>query len=204
MNVYVCEEMHPAALEFLQSWATLVDDPALAEGVITRNFAVDRMFMEKCPRLRAHENVRSVAEHIAALLLALARKIPKADRMARAGTARTADGALCGTELFGKTLGLVGAGEIGCEAGRILQKGFGMKLRVFSAHMTPQRADALGMVFCSSLKELFRTCDAVTVGLPLTEATQNLIGRQVLNAAKPGLLLINTSRGGVVDEDALR
>ena len=230
MNVYVCEPLHPAALELLNRRAVLVDDPALAEGVVTRNFAVDRAFMDRCPHLRAvgvhgrgldgvdvaearrrgvrvvytpHENARSVAEHIASLLLALARKIPRADRLARAGAARTADPDLCGVELYGKTLGLAGAGEIGRAAGQILRAGFGMKLRVWSAHMTPERAEALGMEYCPGLEELFRTCDAVTVGLPLTEETRDLIDERVLNGAKPGLLLVNTSRGGVVDEEAL-
>lgn len=230
MNVYVCEPLHPEALRLLESRAALVDDPALAQGVITRNFAVDRAFMDRCPALRAvgvhgrgldgvdlaearrrsvrvvyapHANCRSVAEHIAALLLALARKIPRADRLARAGAARTADPALCGAELWGKTLGLVGAGEIGRAAAGILHGGFGMKLRVWSPHMTPDRAAALGMKCCPDLKALFGSCDAVTVGVPLTEGTRNLIDAQVLGAAKPGLLLVNTSRGGVVDEAAL-
>ena len=125
MKIYVCEPLDPAVLALLRQRAEVTDDPAqlgTVDAVITRNFAVDRAFFEKCPCLRAvgvhgrgldgvdltqarrrgvrvvyapHENVESVAEHIAALLLALARRIPRADRMARAGAARPGDAALC-------------------------------------------------------------------------------------------------------------
>lgn len=233
MKIFVCEPLDPAALALLRQRAEVTDDPAklgTVDAVITRNFAVDRAFFEKCPRLRAvgvhgrgldgvdltqarrrgvrvvyapHENVESVAEHIAALLLALARRVPRADRMARAGAARPGDASLCGVELRGRTLGLVGAGEIGCRAGEILRDGFGMRLRVWSPSMTDSRARALGMERSGSLRELFGECDAVTVGVPLNDGTRNLIGPDILAAAKPGLLLVNTSRGGVVDEAAL-
>lgn len=233
MKIFVCEPLDPAALALLRQRAEVTDDPAqlgTVDAVITRNFAVDRAFFEKCPRLRAvgvhgrgldgvdlnqarrrgvrvvyapHENVESVAEHIAALLLALARRVPRADRMARAGAARAGDASLCGVELRGRTLGLVGAGEIGCRAGEILRDGFGMRLRVWSPSMTDSRARALGMERSGSLRELFGECDAVTVGVPLNDGTRNLIGLDILAAAKPGLLLVNTSRGGVVDEAAL-
>ena len=233
MKIFVCEPLDPAALALLRQRAEVTDDPAqlgTVDAVITRNFAVDRAFFEKCPCLRAvgvhgrgldgvdltqarrrgvrvvyapHENVESVAEHIAALLLALARRVPRADRMARAGAARPGDASLCGVELRGRTLGLVGAGEIGCRAGEILRDGFGMRLRVWSPSMTDSRARALGMERSGSLRELFGECDAVTVGVPLNDGTRNLIGPDILAAAKPGLLLVNTSRGGVVDEAAL-
>lgn len=233
MKIFVCEPLDPAALALLRQRAEVTDDPAklgTVDAVITRNFAVDRAFFEKCPRLRSvgvhgrgldgvdltqarrrgvrvvyapHENVESVAEHIAALLLALARRVPRADRMARAGAARPGDASLCGVELRGRTLGLVGAGEIGCRAGEILRDGFGMRLRVWSPSMTDSRARALGMERSGSLRELFGECDAVTVGVPLNDGTRNLIGPDILAAAKPGLLLVNTSRGGVVDEAAL-
>ena len=146
-----------------------------------------------------HENVESVAEHIAALLLALARRVPW-----RTGMARAARPGLemrrCAAWSCGQDLGPGGRGRDRLPGRRDFAGRVGMRLRVWSPSMTDSRAQALGMERSGSLRELFGECDAVTVGVPLNDGTRNLIGPDILAAAKPGLLLVNTSQGGVVDE----
>jgi D-3-phosphoglycerate dehydrogenase len=138
-------------------------------------------------------NARSVAELAIALLLTLARNVALHDRGVRAGSWRR----LTGVELAGKQLGIVGYGAIGREVGRIARGGLDM---IVVAHdPLVEEAD----VHLVPLDELYAASDAVSLHLPLTDETRGLVGDRELAAMKSTAFLINTARGGLVEESAL-
>jgi D-3-phosphoglycerate dehydrogenase len=144
-------------------------------------------------------NVISAAEHAMALLLAQARNVARADEALRGGSWQRSRWE--GVELHGKVLGVVGLGRVGAlVAQRALA--FGMRLVAYDPYVSPDRARQMG-VELMDLPELMKTADFVTVHLPKTAETMGLIGKDLLVQARPGLRIVNTSRGGIVDEDAL-
>src|SRR5437868_8237066 len=144
-------------------------------------------------------NVLSAAEHTIALMLAQARNIPQANGDLKAGAWNRSRWE--GVELHGKTLGIVGLGRVGAlVAQRALA--FGMRLAAYDPYVSRERARQMG-VDLMSLEELVRSADFVTIHLPKTPDTLGIIGKDLLSQAKPGLRLVNTARGGIVDEDAL-
>jgi glycerate dehydrogenase len=143
----------------------------------------------------------TVPEHAFMLILALARNLPAYQRDVRAGLWQQAQpfchlGAPL-TDLHGKTIGIVGEGAIGQGTARIA-RGFGMRV-LFADHPEPR---ASGVDY-TPLDQLLAESDVVTLHCPLTPATRGLIGEAQLERMKPGALLINTARGGLVDEHAL-
>jgi D-3-phosphoglycerate dehydrogenase len=145
-------------------------------------------------------NVLSAAEHTIALLLAQARHIPQADADLRAGSWNRSRWE--GVELAGKTLGIVGLGRVGVlVAQRALA--FGMQLLAFDPYVSSDRARQLGIGLVGDLEELVRQADFLTLHLPKTPETIGLVGADLLAHAKPTLRVVNTSRGGIVDEGAL-
>jgi D-3-phosphoglycerate dehydrogenase / 2-oxoglutarate reductase len=144
-------------------------------------------------------NVISAAEHTIALILAQARNITRADAALREG--RWERSRFQGTELYGKTLGVIGLGRVGTlVAQRMLA--FGMRLVAYDPYVSRDRAAQLG-VELASLAEVLASADVVTIHLPKTPDTVGLIGERELAAMKPGARLVNTARGGLVDELAL-
>jgi len=139
----------------------------------------------------------AVAELVFGLIINLLRNVVPCDCATRQG--RTKDG-LVGNELFGKTLGVVGTGAIGLRVAQI-GKAFGCRLLAHSRTRNPE-AENLGMEYVT-LEELLSESDIVSLHTPLTEETRNLIDRDKLNLMKPSGILINTSRGAVVDSCAL-
>ncbi|MGZ8764944.1 MAG: phosphoglycerate dehydrogenase [Acidimicrobiia bacterium] len=145
-------------------------------------------------------NVLSAAEHTMALMLAQARNVPQAHRDLKAGEWNRSR--WNGVELHGKTLGIVGLGRVGVlVAQRALA--FGMHLVAYDPYVSSDRARQLGVQLVSTLDELMAVADFLTVHLPKTPETLGLIGRDALLKAKPNLRIVNTARGGIVDEDAL-
>jgi D-3-phosphoglycerate dehydrogenase len=144
-------------------------------------------------------NTVSAAELTLALLLALARRVPAADRSMRAGEWDRKS--FNGVELRGKTLGLVGAGRIGSEVAR-RARAFGMRVVAYDPYLTQERARALE-VELTSLDQVLRSADVVTLHVPLTEQTAGLLGEAQLAMLKEGAFLLNVARGGLVDEAAL-
>jgi D-3-phosphoglycerate dehydrogenase / 2-oxoglutarate reductase len=140
------------------------------------------------------------AEHTMAMLLALARNIPQADRDLRGGSWNRSRWE--GVELHGKTLGVVGLGRVGVM---VAQRGhaFGMRLAAYDPYVSDERGRQLGVQLVPALEDLVATADFLTVHLPKTPETIGLIGRDVLAKAKPTLRIVNTARGGIVDEEAL-
>jgi len=144
-------------------------------------------------------NVISAAEHAMALLLAQARNVPQANASLKGGTwARTR---WTGVELHGKTLGVVGLGRIGALVAQ-RANAFGMRLVAYDPYVAAERARQMG-VELMLLEELVKVADFLTIHLPRTPETVGLLDEKLLRQAKPGLRLVNTARGGIVDEAAL-
>ena len=144
-------------------------------------------------------NTISVAEQAMGLLLAQARNIPQAHAALTAG--RWERSKWEGVELYGKVLGIVGLGRAGSLVAQ-RAAAFGMKLLGFDPYVSADRARAMG-VELRSLDELFAEADFVTIHTPKTPETAGLVGRDLLAKAKPGIRIVNTARGGIVDEEAL-
>ncbi|WP_409465769.1 D-2-hydroxyacid dehydrogenase family protein [Amycolatopsis sp. GA6-003] len=136
-------------------------------------------------------------EHAWALILAGARNLPAEFRSMRDGGWQVG----LGMALRGKTLGLLGLGRLGSEVARIGQA-FGMEPIAWSQNLTPERAAEHGVTAVSK-EDLFARADVLSVHLVLSERTRGLVGAAEFAAMKPTALLVNTSRGPIVDEPAL-
>jgi len=146
-----------------------------------------------------HGNTITTAEHAIAMMFALARQIPEASASTKSG--KWEKNRFMGVELSGKTLGLIGCGNIGSiVANRAV--GLHMKVLAYDPYLTEKRAIELG-VEKADLNTLFARADIVTLHTPLTDATRNILSREVLGRTKKGVRIINCARGGLVDEDAL-
>jgi D-3-phosphoglycerate dehydrogenase / 2-oxoglutarate reductase len=140
------------------------------------------------------------AEHTMAMLLALARNIPQADRDLRSGGWNRSQWE--GVELNGKTLGIVGLGRVGVLVAQRARQ-FGMRIIARELFMSVERAHQLGVELMPTLEDLVRESDFVVLAVPKTPENVGMISAAVLEHAKPTLRLVNTARGGLVDEDAL-
>ena len=145
-------------------------------------------------------NVLSAAEHTLALLISQARNVPQADADLKAGNWRRSRWE--GVELHGKTLGILGLGRVG---GLVAQRAlaFGMHLVAHDPYVSADRARQMGVELAASVEQLVAEADFLTIHLPRTPETEGLVGRDLLAAAKPGIRIVNTARGGIVDEEAL-
>ncbi len=141
---------------------------------------------------------RAVAEHTVALILSLARHLHKAYNRVREGN--FALEGLLGTELFEQTVGVIGTGKIGALVAEILA-GFGCKLLAHDVKPNPE-VEARGARYVSR-NELFAESDLITLHCPLVPATYHLIGDEALARMKQGVMLINTSRGKLIDTQAV-
>lgn len=148
-------------------------------------------------------NMNSVAELAIGLILDCARKITMAHLSVLAGVERRAPLEQTGCEISGKVLGLVGLGKIGTTVGRRLKAGFEMEVLVYNRSDVREKCRELGFTQVKNLQELCSRADVVSVSVALTEETRNLIGAAELAVMKPGAILVNTSRGGIVHEEAL-
>ncbi len=147
-------------------------------------------------------NVDAVAEHTVALMLAAAKGILRSDRAVRAGEFATARQVVVAEELHGKTLGVVGFGRVGQRVADICRAAFAMA--VLFTDVLPQREAALRLEAVHvPLDDLLARSDVVSLHLPLTPQTHHLIDGRMLARLRPGAILVNTSRGAVVDEQAL-
>ncbi|MBM2575877.1 phosphoglycerate dehydrogenase [Jannaschia sp. Os4] len=144
-------------------------------------------------------NMITTAEHAIALMFAVARQIPEADASTQAG--KWEKSRFMGVELTGKTLGVIGAGNIG---GIVCQKavGLGMKVVAYDPFLSEERATEL-RIRKVELDELLAKADVITLHVPLTDQTKNILSRQNLEKTKKGVRIVNCARGGLVDEAAL-
>lgn len=144
-------------------------------------------------------NILSAAEHTVALLLAQARNIPQAHSALKAGKWERSKWE--GVELHGKTLGVVGLGRVGALVAQRAHA-FGMRVTAYDPFVSKDRARQMG-VELMPLEDVVRGADFLTVHLPKTSETVGIIGADLLQHAKPDLRIVNTARGGIVDEAAL-
>ena len=144
-------------------------------------------------------NIHSAAEHALALLLSAARQIPAADATLREHTWKRS--AFNGTEVYGKTVGVVGLGRIGqLVAQRIAA--FGTHVIAYDPYVPAARAAQLGIELLP-LEEVLARADFISVHLPKTKETAGLLGKEALAKTKPGVIIVNAARGGLLDEAAL-
>lgn len=146
-----------------------------------------------------HYGENTVAEHTFALILSLSRKLHAAYFQGLRGEYQIR--ALRGFDLYGKTLGVIGAGNIGLHVIRIA-RGFGMRVLAYDMRPHPLLAEVLGFTY-TDLDTLLAESDIVSLHVPATPQTHHLVNRETLCKMKRGALLINTARGSVVDTEAL-
>ncbi|MGL5443670.1 phosphoglycerate dehydrogenase [Mycobacteroides stephanolepidis] len=144
-------------------------------------------------------NIHSAAEHAVTLLLSTARQIPAADASLKAHTWKRSS--FNGTEIFGKTVGVVGLGRIGQLFAQRLAA-FGTHIVAYDPYVSAARAAQLGIELLT-LDELLGRADFISVHLPKTPETAGLIGKEALAKTKPGVIIVNAARGGLIDEAAL-
>jgi len=145
-------------------------------------------------------NSITTAEHAIALMFALARDLPEADKSTQAG--KWEKNRFMGVEVTNKVLGLIGAGNIGSI---VADRAIGLKMKVvaFDPFLTPERAVEMG-VEKVTLDDLLARADFITLHTPLTESTKNILSRENLAKTKKGVRIINCARGGLIDEAALK
>jgi D-3-phosphoglycerate dehydrogenase len=144
-------------------------------------------------------NSISVAEHACALMLALARSVPAADRAMK--ERKWEKKRFLGTELRGKTLGIIGLGRIGQEVAKRARP-FGMRLVAHDPFISAQAAESIDVELLS-LDDLCATADYLTLHMPATPQTRHIFNDERFRRCKPGIRLINTARGELIDESAL-
>lgn len=221
----------PPYLALLDGVATLTDDWAEAEGVVAGAATLfNETLFATTPKLRVVSRIGigidnidvaaatrygvaicnapdaptiSTAEHALALLLAVAKQVKVNERRV-VGEKRPFDffGHNRGVELFGKTLGVVGLGRIGRHMSRLGQ-GLGMQVVGYDPFADAAELAALGVTVLPSLEAVLAQADAVTLHLPRTPETVGLLNATTLRLMKPGAILVNAARGGIVDEAAL-
>jgi D-3-phosphoglycerate dehydrogenase len=147
-------------------------------------------------------NAESVAEHNLGLMLSLAKKISAADRMLREDRLGLREDYI-GTELKDKKLGLIGMGRIGSELAHKCKLAFNMDIIGYDPYVQKEKAEQLGYTKVEKLDDVLTEADYIVICVPLTEETANLIGSRELDLMKTNAFLINSSRGGIVDEAAL-
>lgn len=201
-----------------------------AEGLLTLlTISVDASLLERAPKLRVVSNMavgvdnidvractqrgipvgntpgvltESTADLTMAILLAVARRIPEASQDARQGRWKTwSPAGWLGTDLTGATMGIIGMGKIG-QAVAQRARGFGLKIVYADANPNPTAEKSLGAVRMT-VAELLQHSDIVSLHVPLTEQTRHLINEDTLRSMKPNAILVNTSRGAVVNTEAL-
>ena len=145
-------------------------------------------------------NMITTAEHAIAMMFAVARQIPEASATTHAG--KWEKSKFMGVELTGKTLGVIGAGNIGgivCERARALK----MKVVAYDPFLGQEKAEKMGVEKVEDLDDLLKRADFITLHVPLTDQTRNILSKENLAKTKKGVRIINCARGGLVDEAAL-
>lgn len=208
-----------------------MDAPEEIDAIILRVYAVTREIMDKCPNLKVigkhgvgcntidlqaakekgltvlntpSANSNSVAELVVGLMLDICRNITLAHNRAEAGKfASIAPKEMTGMELTGKTLGLIGTGNIARRVAQILSGGFGVQVVGYDPYVTREQMEQMGYRKCDTVAEVIAASDIVNVSVPLTPATTNLISGELFDCFKPGAILVNAARGGIVNEEDL-
>jgi D-3-phosphoglycerate dehydrogenase len=147
----------------------------------------------------------SVAEHTFALILAAAKKVVEANEYVKSGGWRDMIERIkfVGYELSGKTLGIIGLGHVGRRVAEIARRGFNMRVIAYDPYIPDEVFKEYGVKRVSDLDELIKQSDIITVHAVLTEETYNLLNAERLQKVKEGVIIVNTARGGIINEKAL-
>ena len=207
------------------------DDPNAIDGIILRVYPVDAELMKKCKNLKVigkhgvgcntidlesarklgitvvntpRANTNSVAELIVGEILDIARNITTAHNKSKHGEFTTiAPTEMTGIELTGKTLGLIGTGNIAQRTAEILTGGFGMKVVAYDPYVSAETMEKLGYQKHEDVGDMIAQADVVNISVPLTPSTKDLVSGEIFNRFKPGAILVNAARGGIVNEKDL-
>jgi D-3-phosphoglycerate dehydrogenase len=189
--------------------AKVIKNAAQLKGVVKFGVGIDAIDIDaarahKIPVVNIPEYAENtVAEGAFALMIALAKKlIPINYAMQKDGWAWPTERWM-GSDISGKTVGLIGVGKIGKSMARMAGAGFGAKVLGYNPNMPKDAMHAAGVEKCDHLQEMLKECDFVSVHCVLNDSTHHLIGADELNCMKPSAILINVSRGAIVDEEAL-
>ncbi len=185
--------------------AALLEKAHKLKLVIRAGIGVDNIDIPRCKERGVvventpRGNVMSAAEHAIALLLSLARQVPLASQTTKSGVWEKSK--FMGTELTGKTLGVIGTGNIGAV---VVDRAQGLRLRViaFDPALSEEKARLMG-VEKVDLDNLLSRADFITMHVPLVAGTKHLLNDAAFAKMKKGVLLVNAARGGIIDEDAL-
>lgn len=186
--------------------AQLLENPGKLKAIVRAGVGVDTIDVPAATRKgiivmnTPGGNTTSTAEQTITLMMALSRHTAQADATMKAG--KWDRKKFMGTQLAGKTLGIIGLGRIGREVAR-RAAGLDMKVVGFDPFLSPDRASQLGIEAATGLSDLLSRCDFLTVHTPLTAETTNLIGAGELALMKKGARIINCARGGIINEEAL-
>jgi D-3-phosphoglycerate dehydrogenase len=144
-------------------------------------------------------NTVTTAEHTMSMICAMSRRIPQATASVKSG--KWEKDKFMGVELYNKTLGIVGVGQIGSHLTKLAQ-GIGMRVIAYDPYLAADRAEKMGVEMVE-LSELFRRADIISVHTPLTPETKGLINAQAIATMKPGVMIVNCARGGIIHEGDL-
>ena len=232
MIVYLSEYIHPQAAALLLRHAVVVDTfngIEKIDGIITRDIPVTRQMIEKAKNLKvigkhgvgynkidieaAKEfgktvlytpttNIHSVGELLVGMILDVYRHIAASNSKLRRQGEKTERPA--GNEIAGKTLALIGMGNVAQTLTKILRNGFGLSAVFgYDPYVTAEQARKLNITKCETLEEAVSAADIVNISVPFYPGTRNLITKKVLDCFKPSAILVNASRGGIVNEEDL-
>lgn len=207
-----------------------INDYSEAEAIIVRTFKMTPEIIDQMPKLKIiakhgvgvdnidipyakskdirvtntpTANMNSVAELIIGFALNCVRRVTQSQFAVLNGLEKNSPLYLSGYELSGKTLGLIGLGKIGISVGKKLRAAFDMNIIAYDPFATAEQCNTLGFAKIADLDELCRQGDIISISVPLTKETKNLIASHELSLMKETAVLINTSRGGIVNEDDL-
>ena len=189
-TVYLGEYIYPGAVETLKKYANVVDsfdDPEKIEGIILRNVKVDAALMDLCP------NLKVIGKHGVGV------NTIDLDEAKKRGIA------VFNTPLANanSVAELIGTGNIARIVGRICANGFGMKVVGYDPFVSKEQMNEMGYEKYDTVPELIRNADVINVSVPLTAETADLIAGDVFDCFRPGAILINAARGGIVNESDL-
>ena len=207
-----------------------IKDLSEVEAVLVRANKIDKAFIDAAPKLRIiakhgvgtdnidipyakskdilvtntpTANSISVAEQAIALIFDCARKITQSHIDNKKGLEHNQPMYLKGYEITGKRLGLIGIGHIGYLVGKKLKSGFDMDVYAYDPFISAEKCESMGFHHTKDMDDIIKTCDVISISVPLNDATRNLISKRELGMMKPTTILINTSRGGIVNETDL-
>ena len=172
-------------------------------GVGVDNIDVATATERKIPvTITSTGNSDAVADHALGFMLSLSRNLQKADSDLKSGRFTRREH-YTGFELGGKTVGIVGLGRIGTRVAKRCAQGFGMKVIAYDPFIDSDYAEKHHAELLDDLEPLLKISDYVTIHTPLTELTENMIGEKELQSMKPDAFILNTARGGIINESAL-